>query len=577
MSNRRVQSRYLLVAAAIYSLSSVLLTWPLVLDFSGLLFGDYGDMRGRAWGLWAKTRGLLDPPVSHLLAAPFGFVPPRVVSQPLSEGPLLLATRLWNEIAALNGLAIVSLPLTATATFFFLQRMLRSNWAAFLGGLAFGFCPAAVMQVVGGHGEYAMNLFVPLFLLALFRHRARRTLASAALVACAFAAITLYSLYIGYFAAFLGLFFAAFDYLAASRIERSSVMRGYASSAALAAMFIIPFQLQALRQLLVTSTEANVKAGYIRSFTDLYAFSARFWEYLLPSPDHPVLGRFVGDLVRANLHGSNVFEQTLYLGATPLALVATGIAFLLRRRFDEDLRTLFLFFSAGAVWMFYLSMPPRIGDTVPTISYFAYDVAPMFRVYARAGILAALMVACAAAVMMAQISRRMAPKRFALLASALCATLAFEFWSVPPFLAMPIEKAPAVYEWLASQPAGTVVAEYPMARFDEAAFYTFSFWQRVHRKQLVNGASPDNEPAWDFYLKVRDLEDRRTPGLLKSAGVTYVIVHTTMYAEGPIPAPLKRYYDARAGALTFGDPPPLTPIGLSLHARFGDDLVYRVR
>jgi hypothetical protein len=149
----------------------------------------------------------------------------------------------------------------------------------------------------------------------------------------------------------------------------------------------------------------------------------------------------------------------------------------------------------------------------------------------------------------------------------------FEYWSVPPSYAMPVD-SPRVYEWLSKQPADAIVAEYPMVRFDEASYYSFPYWQRLHQKRLVNGASPDNAQAWDFYLKVRDLSDPGTAPLLKSSGVKYVIVHKAMYREGPIPEALKRYYPPARAALSFGGDPGAMPQGLRLHAAFGNDRVF---
>jgi hypothetical protein len=138
-----------------------------------------------------------------------------------------------------------------------------------------------------------------------------------------------------------------------------------------------------------------------------------------------------------------------------------------------------------------------------------------------------------------------------------------------------VEPAPDVYQWLAGEAGDAIVAEYPMMRFDEAAFYTYPFWQRVHRKRLVNGATPEDAPAWAFFERVKDLGNAETPRLLKTAAVKYVIVHASMYQEGPIPAPLKRYYPPERSSLTFeGGAPPAIPPGLHLYKSFPDALVY---
>jgi hypothetical protein len=256
-----------------------------VVDPGGVLFGDYGDMRGRAWGVWAKTTGAFDGPVNPLLAAPHGIKSAsQVVNQPLSEWPVLLIAKLSNEITAINWFTFAAFPLTAFVTFLVLDRLLRNREAAFVGGFAFGFAPAAVLQAAGGHGEYAFNLFIPLFLLALFHNRGHRTLRSAFLLALAFAAITLASLYMGYFSIYLGLYFVAFDYLTAPRVDRRKLMRNYAYCGVFAALILLPFEFRAIHEQLTASRESIAKAGHIRDFSDLVAFSARVWD--LPRSVH---------------------------------------------------------------------------------------------------------------------------------------------------------------------------------------------------------------------------------------------------------------------------------------------------
>lgn len=562
----------LLAAAAYFALSAMLL-WPVVLDLDARLFGDYGDTRGWGWWLWAKTHGHLDGALNPLLAAPHGIPAKQVISQPLSEGFALLLARASGEIAAMNLFILLSFPLTALATFGMLGWLGMNRWAAFLGGLAFGFAPAAVMQAAGGHAAFALNLFIPLFVAALFHNRARRSLVSAALVAASFAAITFTAIYFGYFALFVAAFFVVFD-VVTSRDDARRIAANYSWCLLFAVLMVLPVEFAAIAEQLTATRESVALAGRVRDFGDLFAFSSRPWDYLLPPIDHPVWGRFVEGFVRRNLHGSNVFEQTLYLGVVPLGLFLTGAVMWARDGFDAPRARLFAFFALGAVWMYFLSLPPKVGG-VPTASHFAYGLAPMFRAYVRFGLFVHFFVACAAAVVLTQLALRMSPGRFRAAAGSLLAILAFDYWTVPPGHARPVDEPPAVYDWLAKRPGKGLVVEYPMVRFDEAAFYSYPFWQRVHGKPLVNGASPDNAEAWHLYERVKDLGGAETVALLRQAGVQFVVIHEAAYAEGPIPGPLKRYYMPERAALTIDDgvPPPV-PAGLRLVQEFGPDKVY---
>ena len=561
-----------------YLLGSVLLTWPLVFHLDSVLFGDYGDARGGVWWVWTKANGLLEASISFLTAAPFGAPASQVFSQPVAEWLPVIIAKLSNEIAASNIFILLAFPLTAIATYFLLDRLLHNKIAAFLGGLIFGFCPAAVMQAAGGHASFAFNLFIPLFLLALFYNRSQRTLLSALYVAASFALITFTALYFGYFSIYIALYFFVFDLLTEKNGDMRDVYRSYLYCAVIAVVLIVPIEYQAIFQQLTLGRETLAKAGHARDFGELLTYSSRPWEFCIPSIDHPYLGNLYIEYSRSHLHGSNIPEQTLYLGLVPIALMLTGIVLAARRKFDVEHRILFQFFAFGALWMYFLSLPPllAIGSIkVPTVSYFAYYVAPMFRVYARFGILVNFFVACAAAVVLAHLYQHMKRARYYVLLAVSLFVLIFEYWSIPPGYALEVDNPPEVYRWLAQEPSDVIVAEYPMTSNDESAFYTYLFWQRIHRKRLVNGASPDNVRAWGLFEKLKKLDNPETPALLKSIGVKYVIVHKKMYQEGLIPEPLKRYFPESVSSVTYneGYMPPI-PFSMKPIKSFGADAVY---
>jgi hypothetical protein len=565
-------------AVLAYVLLSMLLTWPLIFQLDSVLFGDYGDARGVLWWLWAKTNGLLDAPTNQLIAAPFGIPVASGFSTPVSEWLSIILARLSNEIVAYNLYVLLAFPLTAIATYFLLDRLLRNIFAAFVGGLIFGFCPAVVMQAAGGHAAFAFNAFIPLFLLALFYNRSQRTHFSAFYVAASFALITLTALYSGYFAIYIAIFFVVFDLLNSKGEDKHAIFWNYLYGAIFAIGLILPFVYKAIYQQIVLVSDALAKTGQIRDFNELVVYSSRPWEFFIPSIDHPILGDFIYEFARAHLHGSNTPEQTLYLGLVPIGILLTGIVLVVRGKFKVDHRTYFLFFAFGALWVYFLSLPPLISIgsvNVPTVSYFAYYVAPMFRVYARFGIFVNFFVACAAAVVLTHLYQRMTRVRYYTMLAVLLPLLVFEYWSVPPGYALAVDRPPEVYQWLAIQPVDVIVAEYPMTSSDESAFYTYLFWQRIHKKKLVNGASPDNARAWALFEKVKDLDNPATPTLLKAMGVKYVIVHTKMYAEGPIPEPIKRYFPVPVSSSTYnGGNMPSVPFPLKLSKTFGTDMVF---
>lgn len=567
-----------LFAILTYFLAAILITWPLVFQLSSSLFGDYGDTRGVVWEIWAKANGLLNGPINHWIAAPFGVAADRGFSQPVTEWLCFILARLSNEIVAYNLCVLLAFPLTAMATYFFLGRLLHNRTAAFVGGLVFGFCPAAVMQAAGGHASYAFNAFIPIFMWALLYNRTQRTFLSSFYVGASFALITLTALYFGYFAIYVAIYFFIFDILNCDGEDRLAIFRNYIYAAMFAVILILPFEYKEIFHQLISSADVLKSAGHSRDFNELNVYSSRYWEFLIPSIDHPVLGNVIYDFAKSHLHGSNIFEQTLYLGVIPIGLFLTGLILVSLGKFNAALKAKYLFFAFGALWMYFLSLPPQIsfgGIQVPTLSFFAYKIAPMFRVYARFGILVNFFVACSAAVVLAHLYQHMKRARYYAMLAVLMPVLAFEYRSISPGYALPVDQPPNVYSWLAQQPGDIIVAEYPMMKSDEASFYTYLFWQRIHKKKLVNGAARDNEKAWDFFEKVKNLDDSNTPLRLKSAGVKYVIVHSDTYQEGPIPRSIKRCYSDDYAKVTYnGGRVPVIPFPLKLVKAFGSDFVF---
>jgi hypothetical protein len=132
-----------------------------------------------------------------------------------------------------------------------------------------------------------------------------------------------------------------------------------------------------------------------------------------------------------------------------------------------------------------------------------------------------------------------------------------------------------VYSWLAEQPGDFIVGIYPMESNADFAFYTYLFWQRIHKKRIVNGASPDQKIAWDFYNKVKNLGSPEAWRLLKSVGVKYVIVHPEMYKEGIIPKEIKKYFPKNVSSFAYNDGNvPSVHLPLKIYKRFGSDIVY---
>jgi len=159
-------------------------------------------------------------------------------------------------------------------------------------------------------------------------------------------------------------------------------------------------------------------------------------------------------------------------------------------------------------------------------SYFLYKVAPMFRCYARFGILVMLSVSVLAGMGLAAILQRIkSPKRQGILVVVIILLICIEFAPTFPAPMINAVNPPPVYEWLAQQEGDFTIAEYPLEGDSE-----YFFWQRIHQKKLVNGALPGTR-ADKVRKEIVDILDPKTPGKLRYLGAKYIIFHPNKYAK----------------------------------------------
>jgi hypothetical protein len=564
----------------LYAILGVFLTWPLAFNLNAVFFNAHADYGGEFWGIWARAHGYWTSAGTALIAAPFGLHGMSSIAQPVLDETIVLLARLSSETIALNMVTWLAFPLAAFCTYVLLDSQLKDPIAAAVGGTIFGFCPASVAQVLVGHLAYAFNAFIPLLVLALFDNRKKRSMRSAVFVGVCFGLVSLTSLYMGYISLYILIFFLAGDLLSGRGTRsRSNIFLNYACCALWATIVVLPFEYRAVIEQLTQTQQHLILAGHSRPFANVIVYSTRPWDYLLPSIDHPMLGRFIENFIRKHLHGSNTGEQTLYLGAVPLSLFFVGLILAIKHKFSPRHRGYFLFYAAAAFWMCFISLPPYIPlgrFRIPLVSYFAYRIAPMFRVYSRFGILVNFFVACGAATTLAHLSGVMTRKRYLVMLAVLFPILIFEYWGVPPD-SLSVSNPPEVYQWLAGIPGDFIIAEYPMMDNDEAAFTSYLFWQRIHGKRMVNGAGPAMGAAWDFSQKVKNPATPEALRTLKTAGVEYLIIHAQMYRDGPIPSPIKRHYPFLEASWQYdsGIPPPIQRF-LKPYKRFGSDTVYKL-
>jgi hypothetical protein len=582
---RRIVAVLAIAAAALGAVTFVNMR-PALTDCGSTIMGAPGDATaGGVWLAWAYKDGGGSPWMEHTdaSAAPTGeefwqphwatalalFVPEWAFAQFTSP------TCAWNLTLfsgfVLSGLAMFGL------VWWLSGRVLPASFAAF----AFAFSPYREMKLQGHvayvHGQALVLLLLACFLLWRKPTWPRAAAAAGALALCGYTD--------GYYILLGGAAFATF-HLAALAYAAVVERRGWpqlrrhvgmvVASGAMAGVLLAPLAL------ILATQQSDISAAVERPKAELYTFSARPTEFVLPSRFHPVFKHVFADYQVDELHGSNFSEQTLYLGWTVLVLGGLGVAAAVASRrtratplhdMDEaggaddgdggagagsPLTFGFAATVLGAVAAVALVMsaPPtvQVGPLeVPGPSNLIFAVIKFWRVYARMFVLAHAALVVLAALSLALMLRRRSLRTGIAATAVLTAVVAFEFLPIPPPGTWDYGSAPEVYYYLAEQP-GRIVAEYPLLPTETEPDHRYLTYQPVHGKRLVNVRN-DATRADAMARSLRGLADPNTIPALRAYGVDYVVVHPGLTMAG-IPSPPPPPGDLElVRSFRFSDPP----------------------
>jgi len=440
--------------------------------------------------------------------------------------------------------------LSAAFTYLLVFHLTGSRPAAFFSGMIFAFCPYQ-FAIIWQYIRLSYNQWIPLALYAAVLMKERPSRRRGVL----FFLSLLFLFSFDYSIMYLGMvtLLVFFVYLSVYHWrlklfkDRSLIIPDlkYLKTAAL--LVLIVFVLLAgqfipiikNRFIVFPESFASAHNPYHRPFEDLFKQSARPLSYLLPSPAHPLFGKFTQKLVGSTFYGNSFIDHSLYLGLVPLILALTACLKWKKRRRERleqeavmsdnaDFYIGFFIFLGIFAWLF--SQPPwwRFGQLkIYMPSFFMYKLLPMFRAYCRFGIVLMLSVAVLAGFGLRFILDKFRGRRpkvaLALFFSGL---VLFEFWNWPPYKVIDVSRVPEVYYWLKQQGGDFAIAEYPLDSDSPNGLYRF--YQTEHEKKIINGSIPGTR-ANRIAKAITKLSELRTAQVLSWLGVRYVIVHRDDY------------------------------------------------
>ena len=424
--------------------------------------------------------------------------------QPVTDISGAWLARLSGGVAAYNWLVLLSFPLAAASAYLLARHLGLLAAGSAVAAMAYAFSPFHVAHAAY-HPHIAQTQWMPLYLLALWRCLDHPSPAAAGFLGAAAIAVTLSNFYGGFIAAVITPF-AVTAYWLGTRRTNPRPVRGLVVTAA--TLLLVAAAAFAYVSYAAPAVAEN-RAAFAVDRAELFRYSAKWWGYFLPPVAHPLLGA----TARRAWEGAGIREEllehqvSLGWGIVALGLVAIwGWARAGSSRQPPSLRRVPVLAAVAFAALLCSLSPERTigGFTFVRPAALLYDLAPMFRSYARFGLVVQLMAALLAGIGVDYL-RRAGIGRARIAGVVLVALAAFEYAVAPPALWRDVLPT-AAHRWVARQP-GRVRALDCVPLNPETASVE---WLTGHRVTVLGG--------W-----TSDCMEPNLPGKLAAAGYTHVL------------------------------------------------------
>ncbi len=523
----------LVLAVAVYLGFACQLTWPLVLHFTHSVYSVPGD----PFGTMALYRELANqhlnpflPGTLHQFAAPQGLpIPwPRNLASAPGVLSLYLLAFLFGGAPALSVYTLAGYVLTGTVTFLFARRLTGNAWAALIAGWAYAFYPFAALNGLG-HNDNVQGWVLMLAvwrMVELMWHPSRRNGLLAGL------AVAFGMWWSPYFILFVGVAYVTIATTTLLLSWHSKHLRQTFIPQLIAALIVVIF----LAFLGILSTLAAAGLGVrVHGLGDLYAYSARPLEYLLPDIKNPIFGGLTRHYIETHQHGSGNIEDTLYVGLTIILLALVAVAACVRHRLTHKLASAVLVLSLLSIVAVITSMPPEnhiFGVTVPFPSHFISLVTTTWRVYSRFVMIVMLALSLLAAVGLDVLTRKRSPRTRITIMLLATILVPLDLWYHTDKAVIKLS-TPGIYKTLARLPKG-LVAEYPLPA-DGYDLYSDFYYHNIYNMPMINGY-PEGSVQESRASLLFNLAEPSTAAGLATLGVKYVLVEATPSSLGLPPS-----------------------------------------
>ncbi|NLG99326.1 MAG: hypothetical protein GX491_18375 [Chloroflexi bacterium] len=546
-----------------FTAASLVMTWPLALHMRDSIIGEIGDniyfvflirWYQRAWfelGISPFFHPWLNYPQGWNLASTDTSLATTLFGLPASilSGPTF----------GYNFAMLVTFVLSGWAMYYWVRRLTGSAPAGLVAGTIYAFLPDRMAHFLAGHLNLSGTQWFPLYFMGLYALlRAQGSLRSfwkpALLTAVMLSLIGFTSMYYLYMTLLISIVFVL-GYLWVSGIQRlreRAFWRGLAARLAVMGALALPALVLAVLPFLQLESQGGLASRSV-SYASMYSASPT--DFFLPSTDHFLFGRWVGEHFDRSLW----IEATLYIGIVALALAVLAWVKRAQIRSGGDLQPLMKIALLVIIVSFVLALGTdfhwnsqrvevpvpgalqnilhRESVPLPLPAFLLFRFLPFYakmRAIMRIGLFVLIFTSLMAGLGAAYLLQKAGPRRVLPVTVLLLALVFFDFYPGPYQQLARIEARP-VDHWLAQQPGQGAVAQFPFIQVeDQDQVYN----TLVHQKPFIGGFFSANQP--EQYLRIRPLledfpsfdeSDTAKVQLLRDLDVQWVLFDTQQYAN----------------------------------------------
>lgn len=540
-----------------YIAVAIFYTWPTIINLNSVIYAQSGDAFANIYDLWKIS---------------FSDVSLSFPNQVVYMFTAKTLRAIFSEITIYNLFIFSSFIFTAIAGFLLIKKIVKDETSAFFGGLMLMLAPFRIAQSIQ-HLHFADISFLLLFIYFLIKSRERKKWYDLVGVFLTFSLLTLINYQYGFLAGIIFVIYLIACFINPHKKGRYVFLYTLMPFVGSISIILI-FNQNFIADMMSISYGQDANYLTSRSFEELGVYSARWFYYLVPTPDNPIFRNVTSNLYGnvINTIGTNLTEQTIYLGIINLFFAIYALVnFKKINQFILGFSLLLIFFGI------YISFSPEIiiwNTKIPSLSRILYDYIPFFRVYARFGIITyigTIILSCYGIKFFVNKISNNLYKKIAIITILILIFADLLILPTTKTVGANVEYMPLSYKELAKiNDSNELIIEYPVLPPEEPDSYEYLFWERVHSMPIYYNHD-NTEEENEFIRSVSNLNSQEIIDELKNKKIKYIVIHKDKYSSEKA----KKYPIEYNG----GRPPlyNLHKLDLKYIGTYDDDIVYEIK